>query len=108
MPIRFRADCRFEGPSSRFAHPYGDSIYSIYPDEIAIVIHCLFYRCFPFGPGHVSYLFVNIPDFLDISRRRLCRAAGNTGRMDPTFCQTHPQNLIVEWRGPLNPAAKRR
>ena len=105
---RFRANRCFEGPSSCSAHAYSYSIYSIHLDEIAIVIHSLFYRCFTSSPGHVSYFFVDIPYLLDISRGRLCRATGNTGRMGPTFCQTHSRNHVVEWRGPFNTAAKRR
>ena len=105
---RFRASRLFEGPFPRFAHPYGHSIYPIHLDEIAIAIHSLLCRCFPSGSGHISYFFVDISDLLDISRRRLCRAADNTGRMDPTFCQTHSWNHIVEWRGPFNTSAKRR
>jgi hypothetical protein len=107
MPIRFRANCRFESPSSRFAHPYSYSIYAIHPDEIVVVVHSLFYRRLASGPGHVSYFVVDIPDLLDISRGRLRRAAGNTGRVDPTFCQEYSRSQIVEWRGSLNTAAKR-
>ena len=108
IPIRFQANCCFEGTSQRHAHPYGYSLYSLYPNEVAIVIYCLFYWCLSSGPGHVSYFIVDILDLLDISRWRLCRATGNTRRMDSAFYQMHSWNRIVERRGPLNPTTERR
>lgn len=106
--IRFRVHCCTKSPSPCLAHPYSHAVYAIYPDEVAIAIHCLFRRRFPPSPGDLSYVGIDIPDLLDISRRRLRRAAGHTGRMDPTLYQTHSRSYIVERRGPPDPAIERR
>lgn len=105
--VRF-PDC-FKGSSLQLAHPNRYPVYAIHSDEVAITIHCLFDRCFSSGPGHVPYFFVDFPNLLDIPRRRLCLAAGNTGRMDPAFCRTGFRSRhVMEGRGPLNPATERR
>jgi hypothetical protein len=89
LPVRPRASfCSAKSPP-RLAHPDGYSVYSINTDEVVIIIHSLFNRCFSSCPGHISHVFVNIPHLFDISRRWLCRTAGNTRRMGSTCCATY-------------------
>jgi hypothetical protein len=85
LPIRFWTSFCSAKPPPCLAKPDGYTVHTINPDEIAIVIHGLFNRCFSSCPGHISHVSVDIPHLFDIARRWFCRTTSNTGRMGTTF-----------------------
>jgi hypothetical protein len=87
--VRLGANSCFAKSPPCLAHPNGYSVYSINPNEAVIVIHRLFDWCFSSCSGHISHVYVDIPNLFDISRRRFCRAPGNTRRVDATCCPTY-------------------
>jgi hypothetical protein len=106
--IRHQIGRRFARSSPCSTHSHGNSINSIYSDEIAVIIHCVLDRRLSSRLGHISHFFVYIAHLVDCSRRGFCRAADNTGGVGAPICRTHPRRLVMERRGSLGPATQGR